>query len=395
MSSLGPIYIFILILLTILLSLKYRSITIIILISMAIRVIFIIVNYYTEFIPFQWDEIQFVNETFRIVDSITVNNFNFSFSVSPSVFYYSLLNSPIIYFFGKSVILLRITTAFLSIIVLVRMFKLVEQLSNVIIAKKMILIISFLPSYLIFSTIYMRDIFNLLLFIEFFIIFRRIQKKITLNSLISIIIISYIAYLIRGFNLFFIIFYILSYFLIKYIYTNIKFSTFRLIILFVSFVSLIILLENSSIGNYLVQYIIRESNYRASGGSAYLIDYRYSNITDIILYSPLKTLYFLYYPFLWNVDSLSDLIIFVETTFYIIISLNILLHFLKNKGLFKQLIINPIYWFMTLGLILSSAVDSNGGTATRHRSLFVWILILLFLNNQYYKNIKRKQEIEN
>src|SRR5690606_37959329 len=74
-----------------------------------------------------------------------------------------------------------------------------------------------------------------------------------------------------------------------------------MILIFVGITSLIyFFLMSKGYSKYFnVEYFTKEMNYRSSGEAAYLTWMSYEGILDILLYSPIRILYFIFTPFPW------------------------------------------------------------------------------------------------
>lgn len=112
----------------------------------------------------------------------------------------------------------------------------------------------------------------------------------------------------------------------------------------------------------------------ARGRAAYLVGFNPSSPIDILWHTPIRVLYFLFTPFPWMMQSPLDLIGVADAIFYILLFI----------GIFKSLTLitkDQRKWFILVViffLILAFAWGtSNYGTAIRHRSKFLVILLPL------------------
>lgn len=113
----------------------------------------------------------------------------------------------------------------------------------------------------------------------------------------------------------------------------------------------------------------------ASGGSAYLTGLEVHNLFEMMLYSPIKLIYFITSPMPWNINSLNELIAFLfDGVFYLLT----LIIFLKNHRVIRE---KPILTILSLSLIagwfIFGLVISNAGTGLRHRFKFFYIVVLI------------------
>jgi hypothetical protein len=138
--------------------------------------------------------------------------------------------------------------------------------------------------------------------------------------------------------------------------------------------------EISTWGNKaLVEYFYDQSQYRVTGGSAYLTHIQYNSIFDIVKYLPIRFLYFTFGPFLWSANTnlifLSSLESLIGWFSFILIIINVKKFFIiKDKYTTAVLY---IFLFAIISLLAMSIVDSNFGTATRHRFIYMPIIYIV------------------
>lgn len=114
------------------------------------------------------------------------------------------------------------------------------------------------------------------------------------------------------------------------------------------------------------------------GESAYLTNLEINNFLEMIIFAPLKILYFIGSPMPWTLRNLSDLIsFFLDSVFYLFAAFV----FIKNFKILKK---NPLLLIVLLSLVSGWLIFglgiSNAGTALRHRfKLFYLIIIALGL----------------
>jgi hypothetical protein len=114
---------------------------------------------------------------------------------------------------------------------------------------------------------------------------------------------------------------------------------------------------------------------RIEGGAAYLQGFKYTSWLDVFKYLPLRFVYFTFGPLPWHIDNLFMLLSFFEVlflSFFIILTLKFWM--LKDKANFKYILL--LLLFGLLGLAANSLMDSNYGTAIRHRMNFVFVFLI-------------------
>ncbi|KSU60393.1 hypothetical protein AS034_16255 [[Bacillus] enclensis] len=122
-------------------------------------------------------------------------------------------------------------------------------------------------------------------------------------------------------------------------------------------------------------YGIAEGSNR--GGAAYLNEITINNPFQLILYAPIKMFYFIGSPFPWNWRNIFDVLSFVQDSLiYLMLFLYPILNF---KKLLRRdpLIMGTFIMLLSVIFIFGIGV-SNAGTALRHRYKIFHLLILFF-----------------
>ncbi|WP_436903769.1 hypothetical protein [Halovenus halobia] len=114
---------------------------------------------------------------------------------------------------------------------------------------------------------------------------------------------------------------------------------------------------------------------RAHGEAAYLTELHYDTWLDIVLYAPLKVMYFLFTPFPWQVRGAVESMVAIS-------AIALLFSTLVAKRSIGKLKDQPYYLgilasYLTTGIIIYSIVEMNYGAAVRRRIQFIPILLLL------------------
>lgn len=110
------------------------------------------------------------------------------------------------------------------------------------------------------------------------------------------------------------------------------------------------------------------------GESAYLTNLEINNFLEMIIFAPLKILYFIGSPMPWTLRNLSDLIsFFLDSVFYLFAAFV----FIKNFNMLKK---NPLLLIVLLSLVSGWLIFglgiSNAGTALRHRFKLFYVIII-------------------
>lgn len=114
---------------------------------------------------------------------------------------------------------------------------------------------------------------------------------------------------------------------------------------------------------------------RAHGEAAYLTDIHYETWLDVIIYLPVKLVYFLYTPFPWQVQGLTEAIVGISAIGLLIMTLPLLR---GVKGLMSdngRLVL--LITFLATGVVTYSIIEMNYGSAVRRKIQFIPILLLI------------------
>lgn len=134
--------------------------------------------------------------------------------------------------------------------------------------------------------------------------------------------------------------------------------------------------------------VSQEAKYYAYGGSVYLENQTTESVSDLILNTPIRIVYFILSPVPWLWRGVNDMLSFLFNTSIYLCAIIYLGRALvcgcKNKNLIIMLLV----------MALSSAVIfawgvSNAGTALRHREKFISVYVVMLavcINERMLKN---------
>lgn len=132
------------------------------------------------------------------------------------------------------------------------------------------------------------------------------------------------------------------------------------------------------------EYIGARHEIQARDRAAYLTGLDINTWSDLVIAVPLKTIYFLFAPFPWDISAPIDLLGMVDGLIYLgltLVGLKGVLHVRKQHGKF-------IFWglmfILAIGIIIFSMGTGNYGTAIRHRAKFAFLLIAIAGPSLYY-----------
>lgn len=114
---------------------------------------------------------------------------------------------------------------------------------------------------------------------------------------------------------------------------------------------------------------------RAHGDAVYLLGLQYETWLDVILYAPTKVLYFLYTPFPWHIQSITELFVGMSALALFVATLFVRrgIALLQDRPYYLGLLLS---YFLT-GVVTYSIIEMNYGAAVRRRIQFIPILLLL------------------
>ncbi|OME62300.1 hypothetical protein BSK59_02180 [Paenibacillus odorifer] len=309
-----------------------------------------------------------------------------AFIESPNVRYYTFLVTAVYYIFGYNPIfmmLLNVLWGTLTIVVIYSIANLLFDKKSAIISASLI---AFWPTHIMFSAMNMRDSLAVLLMVLFILNFLKWIKTPNLPLLLSVLLLIIGNTMIRSQNAVIISVVaipIIFYYLFKRSDPYLK--PIYIMVGIVGVLGAVAAMFALGYSSYLdINYITREMNYRADGGAAYLTSLNYTSWLDVLLYLPLRFIYFLFSPFLWDVGNISQALAAIEGLILMVMSAVILRKrkmigkITKNKHLLWAFVI-----FCIIGLGANSIIDSNSGTAVRHKLQYLSVIFVLYGATKY------------
>ena len=123
-----------------------------------------------------------------------------------------------------------------------------------------------------------------------------------------------------------------------------------------------------------IQRIVDLQDENVKGGASYPSWTKINSSIEFFYKAPIRAIYFLFSPFLWDISKLSHLIGFFDGILYLLITYLIFLNrkIIWQKPEMRLILIILICYFFIFGVGVG-----NFGTGLRHRSKFVAGLILL------------------
>lgn len=266
---------------------------------------------------------------------------------------------------------------------------------NTRIKQIVIIVAAFFPNSIIFSAIFLREIFpiffvlvSLYYFIKWF---KGTQTKNILLAFLFLGLASTFHSGVIGISLG----YIFAYLFYKKESNNFKFSA-NTILAFIVLIAIFILsftvLNDFIFGKFVnvegIDDIFKTARSSGAGGSAYLKGLEINNLGQFILFIPIKSIYFLFSPFPWDWRGVFDIFTFLfDSMLYMITIYNVV----KNIKLLRKKPLTVSLVLMIVGAVLIFATGvSNTGTAMRHRQKLIpvfLVLLGLIINGGLYKEL--------
>jgi hypothetical protein len=127
---------------------------------------------------------------------------------------------------------------------------------------------------------------------------------------------------------------------------------------------------NMDLSNKLIE-IYNNANYGATIFPSYIFP---NNFFEILLFFPLKVLHFLFGPFIWEINTFSKLIIFFDSSLYLILFIILLTYI--NK-IFNNESLTYIFLFSLFIIFIYTLGTGNYGTSIRHKCKILLLILVL------------------
>ena len=263
-------------------------------------------------------------------------------------------------------------------------------------AEKAAWVAAIFPSLVLYSCLTLREVY-----INFFLLYGILAiidfwKKKNIFLFIKVLIIFYILILFHG-ALFvgllaFIFFYMIS--LIKKIFIqlcHLKLDIYSFLFLFILLIPIILFFtESIKIPNFDSQ--LYKFNVGIRGNAQYPEFLLINNYSEFFIKTLFKIFYFLYSPFVWDIKSSYHSLAYFDGILYFILTIYLIKNWIVIK---KSPLLMAIFLMLISFIVIYALGVGNFGTAFRHRSKFLVILIILaapkinkftFIIKKRYKN---------
>ena len=258
----------------------------------------------------------------------------------------------------------------------------------------------FYPQNIIFSSILLREaliqfffIYSMLFFIKW------LQQNNRINIFKTLIFIALSSFFHPGMILGLLVYGFMFLFLdVEKYRFNFTLKKMAFLALFCSFSLAIIMYNSSLLTGKLAILAIQENsslleNYQSKsgieeGGATYLRNFEVNSPIDLVIFTPLRLVYFIFSPMPYDVRGLGDIgAIILDSSFFYFLTFIIIRNWkIMNSSLFK--IFPKVFFILFLMISIGFAIGTeNSGTAMRHRAkLFPTLIIAVIFIESIKQN---------
>ena len=372
-------------LITIILAFRFKEISNILVFALSLRVLILLFGHYIYPLPDSTsDAIGFEITTRNLAESGFFNLLE-KFDLNPFIFF-SWIHAIPYSLFGESVLMGQSISLLFGIGTIFMVWKIAVIIWDNNIANKVGWTMALFPSLILYSVLFLREIY-----ICFFLSLSLygIVLWVKSGSLKSIIV-AFVGFICATlfhcamfvgaliFLIILIIKFLKDFFiLLKKNKLNLK----NLISIFLLFFALSIYFVSNVKISYLGTFksintdlLLEKTQYAFRGDASWPEWTKAKSGLELIYKAPIRSLYFAYSPFPWDVKKVKHLIGLLDGLFYIYLSYLILLNF---KYICKDPCLRIILILLLSYLLIFGFGVGNFGTGIRHRVKFVFIFILL------------------
>ncbi|SEV81741.1 hypothetical protein [Natrinema salifodinae] len=127
--------------------------------------------------------------------------------------------------------------------------------------------------------------------------------------------------------------------------------------------------------NSAMNYVLSIRDRRGRGRTAYLIDVPIEEFLDLIAFSWIGALYFLYTPFIWMIELPRDFIVGTEAIISIFYTIAAIVGLPLAVQRYPIRTVTLVIAFL-VGIVFYGFGTANVGTAARHRPMFLWVVFV-------------------
>jgi len=340
-----------------------------------LRVVVALADHLFHFLPYAWDD--YVTTGLQIKTNLQYG-YPLFYGIAESIHVksYALVNAAIFAIFGDYEILVRILNCFLGTLVAERVYRISRELDG---SEKSAMLAAglaaFFPSFVLFSALNMRD--ALIFFLSVDALWRVmliLEHRKKMNYLVVLLEIV-VLYTLRIQNVLLYAAIFMIFLMLRYYLKSGRRPANAVLLITVTGV-LFLLFVGGDFALKVLEYTTAELQWRATGGSAYLTNVTYNSWFDVIRWLPVRFLYFTFGPFPWEIRNAFMLLGFLES---LIILLLFAVFLISLRGRIRAPEANLtllLIAFAVVGLAANSIIDSNYGTAIRHKMNYIFVLFV-------------------
>ena len=349
----------------------------ILIVSFLVRVVVAFIDHYGYLTHYGWDE--FFSTSVQIKANL-LTGYPLLANVTGSIHgvSYGIFCAFVYLLFGDYQIVMRIVNCFLGVLVADRVYRISLRLTGDEKASLLATgITAFYPSFIIYCALDMRDAMIFFLTAE---MLYRISLLLAQKSGKNLLLLAFeviALYFLRTQ-------YLILFSMIVFIYLIIRSNLYQKKMQRLAFVILLLLvawvgyryLQQRNFFSVLLKFMNADLAWRAAGGSAYLVGVQYETWLDIFRWTPIRIVHFAFGPFFWSVTNLFMLMGAVESFALVFITIAAFSRIARNLYFRNPPLYLVLLLFAVIGLLSSAVIDSNYGTALRHKMNFIFIFFI-------------------
>jgi len=364
----GGVALLMMILLSTFVYIRYPGLRLILLLALGARFAVAVIDSHFDFLPYGWDN--FYTSALQIKHNLQGGYpvfYRVPFALPMKS--YALFSSLVLWTLGDSELYLRLLNGFFGVLAAVRVYDTAREVDLGPRSARLALMLSaFWPSFVLFQSLNMRE--ALILFLSLDLLWRlvRLVKGERGWLLLQVAVEMVLLASLRIQNLLVYGLILLLFWLVRQRRSGRGRESMRVIALG----GLVLLVVGAgSLTGTVLRYLTVEQQWRAAGGSAYLAGQVYSSWLDVLLWAPVRFLHFTFGPFPWSVNNIFMALGAVESCLLFGLALFALLG-VREKGIRDAVLL--LLLFAAVGLFANAIVDSNYGTAIRHKMNYIVIV---------------------
>jgi hypothetical protein len=361
------------------------------LVGFLVRISVALLDHYYGLTHYEWDDYYYIAMQLKTNLLHGVPLFN---GVRESVhgLAYSVIGAFIYYIFGDYQILMRIVNAFLGTLVADRVYSLtMEMTADKKAAGTAALITLFFPSFIMFCSLDMRD--AVIFFLTAEMLYRialMMREKSAKNTLLLSMEIVALYFLRTQYLILFITIGSLYWFLRSNLYKNpVQRYALISVLVFLIWVGYRYL-QDMGFFPVLFSSVNADMAWRTAGGSAYLVGVNYESWWDVFRWMPLRMIHFALGPFPWTVKNSFMLLACIESMALVVILFMAFTADARRLYSRHARLYLFLFLFALVGLVSSAVIDSNYGTAMRHKMNFIFIFFIF--SSAFLRNLRIRIE---